>query len=564
MDYKEIYKKWLEDDRFDDETKKDLLSIKDDDEEIKDRFHQSLKFGTAGLRGKLGAGTNRMNVYNVAQATQGFADTIAEAGDEAKKKGVAIAYDVRHKSEEFAKVTAEVFAANGIKVYIHKEIQPTPVCSYTIRKLGNVAGVMVTASHNPREYNGYKAYNHEGSQILDETADKILGHIAEHPDFFEIPRMDFDKALEEGIVEYVDDQLIEDYIKEVKACTINDEAIDKNINVVYTPLNGCGNKLVRRILDERRFKNVHIVKEQENPDPDFTTVGYPNPEDPKAFKYSETLGKEVGADLLLATDPDSDRCAVEIRDKDGEYKFLTGNLIGSLLANYILEALAAKGQLPENGAVVKSLVSTDLVKPIANKYGVRVYDVLTGFKNIYAVANELDENESGKFIFGFEESIGYNYKDFVRDKDAVNSAMMITEMAAYYKERNKSLLDVIEDLFKEFGYYSNDVISIVLEGLDGQERISRIMSKVRNNPIKELCGLKVKTIIDYQKDETGLPKSNVLKYYLEDNSWFALRPSGTEPKIKLYINAIGESSSKSQEKLKGINDFMQEVINSIE
>lgn len=564
MDYKEIYKKWLEDDRFDDETKKDLLSIKDDDEEIKDRFHQSLKFGTAGLRGKLGAGTNRMNVYNVAQATQGFADTIAEAGDEAKKKGVAIAYDVRHKSKEFAKVTAEVFAANGIKVYIHKEIQPTPVCSYTIRKLGNVAGVMVTASHNPREYNGYKAYNHEGSQILDETADKILGHIAEHPDFFEIPRMDFDKALEEGIVEYVDDQLIEDYIKEVKACTINDEAIDKNINVVYTPLNGCGNKLVRRILDERGFKNVHIVKEQENPDPDFTTVGYPNPEDPKAFKYSETLGKEVGADLLLATDPDSDRCAVEIRDKDGEYKFLTGNLIGSLLANYILEALAAKGQLPENGAVVKSLVSTDLVKPIANKYGVRVYDVLTGFKNIYAVANELDENESGKFIFGFEESIGYNYKDFVRDKDAVNSAMMITEMAAYYKESNKSLLDVIEDLFKEFGYYSNDVISIVLEGLDGQERISRIMSKVRNNPIKELCGLKVKTIVDYQKDETGLPKSNVLKYYLEDNSWFALRPSGTEPKIKLYINAIGESSSKSQEKLKGINDFMQEVINSIE
>lgn len=564
MDYKEIYKKWLEDDRFDDETKQDLLSIKDDDEEIKDRFHQSLKFGTAGLRGKLGAGTNRMNVYNVAQATQGFADTIAEAGDEAKKKGVAIAYDVRHKSEEFAKVTAEVFAANGIKVYIHKEIQPTPVCSYTIRKLGNVAGVMVTASHNPREYNGYKAYNHEGSQILDETADKILGHIAEHPDFFEIPRMDFDKALKEGIVEYVDDQLIEDYIKEVKACTINDEAIDKNINVVYTPLNGCGNKLVRRILDERGFKNVHIVKEQENPDPDFTTVGYPNPEDPKAFKYSETLGKEVGADLLLATDPDSDRCAVEIRDKDGEYKFLTGNLIGSLLANYILEALAAKGQLPENGAVVKSLVSTDLVKPIANKYGVRVYDVLTGFKNIYAVANELDENESGKFIFGFEESIGYNYKDFVRDKDAVNSAMMITEMAAYYKERNKSLLDVIEDLFKEFGYYSNDVISIVLEGLDGQERISRIMSKVRNNPIKELCGLKVKTIIDYQKDETGLPKSNVLKYYLEDNSWFALRPSGTEPKIKLYINAIGESSGKSQEKLKGINDFMQEVINSIE
>ena len=564
MDYKDTYKKWLEDDRFDEETKKDLLSIKDDEEEIKDRFHQSLKFGTAGLRGKLGAGTNRMNIYNVAQATQGFADTIAEGGEEAKNKGVAIAYDVRHMSEEFAKIAAEVFAANGIKVYIHKEIQPTPVCSYTIRKLGNVAGVMVTASHNPREYNGYKAYNHEGSQILDETADKILGHIAEHPDFFEIPRIDFEEGLKDGIIEYVDDQLIEDYIKEILDCTINDEGIDKDINVVYTPLNGAGNKLVRRILDERGFKNINVVKEQENPDPDFTTVGYPNPEDPKAFKYSENLGKEVGADLLLATDPDSDRCAVEVRDKDGNYKFLTGNLIGSLLTNYILGALKDNGELPENAAVVKSLVSTDLVKPIANKYGVKVYDVLTGFKNIYAVANELDENKSGKFVFGFEESIGYNYKDFVRDKDAVNSAMMITEMAAYYKSQGKSLLDVIDELFNEYGYYSNEVVSIVLEGLDGQERISRIMTQVRNNPIKEVCDYKVKNIIDYQNEDTGLPKSNVLKYYLEDDSWFAIRPSGTEPKIKIYINAIGKDMDESKDKLVKINKFMQDIIDSIE
>lgn len=564
MDYKETYKKWLEDDRFDEATKKDLLSIKDDEEEIKDRFHQSLKFGTAGLRGKLGAGTNRMNIYNVAQATQGFADTIAEGGEEAKKKGVAIAYDVRHMSKEFAKIAAEVFAANGIKVYIHKEIQPTPVCSYTIRKLGNVAGVMVTASHNPREYNGYKAYNHEGSQILDETANKILGHIAEHPDFFEIPRIDFEEGLKDGIIEYVNDQLIEDYIKEVKSCTINDEGIDKDIKVVYTPLNGCGNKLVRRILDEREFKNIYIVKEQENPDPDFTTVGYPNPEDPKAFKYSENLGKEVGAELLLATDPDSDRCAVEVRDENGQYQFLTGNLIGSLLTNYILEALDAKGQLPENGAIVKSLVSTDLVKPIANKYGVRVFDVLTGFKNIYAVANELEEKNSGKFIFGFEESIGYNYKDFVRDKDAVNSAMMITEMAAYYKAQGKSLLDVINSLFDQYGYYSNEVVSIVLEGLDGQERISRIMTQVRNNPIKQVCGLDVKNIIDYQNDNTGLPKSNVLKYYLEDDSWFAIRPSGTEPKIKIYINAIGKDIEESKDKLVKINKFMQNIIDSVE
>ena len=423
---------------------------------------------------------------------------------------------------------------------------------------------MVTASHNPREYNGYKAYNHEGSQILDETADKILGHITEHPDFFEIPRIDFEEGLKDGIIEYVDDKLIEDYIKEILDCTINDEEIDKDINVVYTPLNGAGNKLVRRILDERGFKNINVVKEQENPDPDFTTVGYPNPEDPKAFKYSENLGKEVGADLLLATDPDSDRCAVEVRDKDGNYKFLTGNLIGSLLTNYILGALKDNGELPENAAVVKSLVSTDLVKPIANKYGVKVYDVLTGFKNIYAVANELDENKSGKFIFGFEESIGYNYKDFVRDKDAVNSAMMITEMAAYYKSQGKSLLDVIDELFNEYGYYSNEVVSIVLEGLDGQERISRIMTQVRNNPIKEVCDYKVKDIIDYQNDDTGLPKSNVLKYYLEDDSWFAIRPSGTEPKIKIYINAIGNDMDESKDKLVKINKFMQDIIDSIE
>lgn len=564
MDYKERFKKWLEDDRFDEETKKDLQSIKDDEEEIKDRFHQSLKFGTAGLRGKLGAGTNRMNIYNVAQATQGFADTIAEEGEEAKKHGVAIAYDVRHMSEEFAKVTAEVFAANGIKVYIHKEIQPTPVCSYTIRKLNCAAGVMVTASHNPREYNGYKAYNNEGSQILDETADKILGHIAEHEDFFEIGRLPFEEGLKDGIIEYVSDELIEDYIKEILDCTINDEGIDKDIKVVYTPLNGAGNKLVRRILDERGFKNIRVVKEQENPDPDFTTVGYPNPEDPKAFKYSEKLGEEVGADLLLATDPDSDRCAVEVRDENGEYVFLTGNLIGSLLTKYILGALEENGELPEDGAVVKSLVSTDLVKPIANKYGVKVYDVLTGFKNIYAVANELDANKSGKFIFGFEESIGYNYKDFVRDKDAVNSAMMITEMAAYYKAKGKTLLDIISEVFEEYGYYSNEVISIVLEGLDGQERISRIMTQIRENPYEEVVGLKVKNIIDYQNDDTGLPKSNVLKYYLEDDSWFAIRPSGTEPKIKLYINAIDDSKEKSEKKLKEINAFMQGEIDSIE
>ncbi len=440
---------------------------------------------------------------------------------------------------------------------------PTPVLSYTVRELNCAAGVMITASHNPKDYNGYKAYNEEGSQILDETADKILGHIAEHQDFFAIPRIDFEDGLADGIIEYVPDSLIEDYVKDVLDCAINED-IDKDIKIVYTPLNGTGNKLVRRILDERDFKNIHVVAEQENPDSDFTTVGYPNPENPKAFKYSEELGKKVDADLLLATDPDADRCAVEVRDENGEYIFLTGNKIGSLLTNYILEALKDNGELPENGAVVKSLVSTDLVAPICQKYGVQKYDVLTGFKNIYAVANELERTGEGKFIFGFEESIGYNYKDFVRDKDAVNSAMMIAEMAAYYKKQGKSLLDVLSEIYEEHGYYANDVVSITLTGLDGQERIGRIMEEVRNNPIADLAGLRQDHIIDYKFDETGLPKSNVLKYYFEDNSWLALRPSGTEPKIKIYVNAVADSEEAAQNKKQELVDAMQEIIDSIE
>lgn len=563
MDYRKNFEIWYNNEKFDEETKRELEKIKDDDKEIKDRFYSSLEFGTAGLRGKLGAGTNRMNEYMVAQATQGFADTISENGEEAKKAGVAISYDVRHKSKEFAKITAEVFAANGIKVYIHKDIEPTPVLSYTVRHLKTSAGVMVTASHNPREYNGYKAYNSEGSQILDETANKILNHISEHQDFFAIPRIDFEEGLKEGIIEYVDDQLLEDYVKEVLTCTINDD-IDKDIKIVYTPLNGCGNKLVRRILDERGFKNIYIVKEQENPDPDFTTVGYPNPEMPAAFEYSEKLGKEVGADLLLATDPDSDRCAVEIKDDNGEYIFLSGNKIGSLLTNYILEALEKNNELPENGAVVKSLVSTDLVKPIAAKYNVKTYDVLTGFKNIYEVANKLEKDNSGKFIFGFEESIGYNYKDFVRDKDAVNSAMMIAEMAGYYKKMGKSMLDVLEEIYKEHGFYANDVISITLTGIDGQERIGRIMESVRQNPIKDLAGLKTDHIIDYKNDDTGLAKSNVLKYYFEDNSWLALRPSGTEPKIKVYVNSVDKDEKSSTKKKDLLIKEMNDIIDSIE
>lgn len=563
MNYKEEYEKRLSNDFFDDKTREELRSIESDEEEIKDRFYQKLSFGTAGLRGKIGAGSNRMNLYTVAQASQGLACTILDQGKEAMERGVIISYDVRHMSKEFAKITAEVLAGNGIRVKIFDDIQPTPVCSYAIRHEKTVSGVMITASHNPREYNGYKAYNHEGSQILEETAVKIQNYMLDYEDFSKIKRADFDKELDGGFIEWVSPQVIEDYVEEILACTINDE-INKDIKIVYTPLNGCGNKLVRRVLKTRGFENVHVVEEQENPDPDFTTVGYPNPEDPKAFKLAEELGKKVDADILLATDPDSDRCAVEIKDGKGGFYFLTGNKIGSLLTNYILQSLKDKGELPENGAIVKSLVSTDLVEPICKKFGVQKFDVLTGFKNIYEVANKLEEEGSGKFIFGFEESIGYNYKDFVRDKDAVNSSMMISEMAAYYLKQGKTLLDVLNEIYEEFGYYSNDVISIVVEGADGQERFKRIMSTVRENPFEELAGLKVTRVVDYLNDDTGLAKSNVLKYYFEEGSWLVIRPSGTEPKIKLYINAVDKNLEDADKKRDEISEKLKKIIDSIE
>lgn len=563
MDYKKVYETWLNNEFFDQETKDELKKIENDENEIEDRFYQELAFGTAGLRGKLGAGTNRMNQYTVAKATQAFADTISDMGEDAKERGVVICYDVRHKSDEFSKITSEVFAANGIKVNIFKEIQPTPVCSYAIRKLKTIGGVMVTASHNPREYNGYKAYGSDGSQILEDIAVKIQNYMKEYEDYSKIKRIDFDKAINEGLISWIDDSLIEDYVKDVLDCAINED-VDKKVKIVYTPLNGCGNKLVRRILDEIGFENIFIVKEQENPDPDFTTVGYPNPEDPKAFKLSEKLGEEKNAELLLATDPDSDRCAVEVLDKNGNYQFLTGNQIGSLLTNYILTALKENNELPNDGAIVKTIVSTDLVKPIAKSFGVDVYEVLTGFKNIYEVANNFERIGKGEFIFGFEESIGYNYKTFVRDKDAVNSAMLISEMTAYYKNKGKSLLDVLDDIYQKFGFYSNEVQSIVLEGLDGAQKIKRIMESIRTNPLKEISGLKVKKIVDYLNDETGLPKSNVLKYYLEDDSWFVLRPSGTEPKIKLYLNAIDKSKKESDEKRDKIKNEVNNIINQID
>lgn len=560
MDYLEKYNYWLKDEFFDEDTKRELEAIKGDDKEILDRFHRDLTFGTAGLRGKIGAGTNRMNKYTVSLATQGLAETIKSRGKDAMRRGVAIAYDVRHFSKEFAEITAGVLAANGIKVYLFDDIRPTPLLSYTIRRLGNVSGVVITASHNPKDYNGYKVYWEEGSQILDDIGEEILNNINRVGDFSNIKFMELEEGVAKGLINYIGKEIDDEYVEKVKSLALNED-IDKEIKIVYTPLNGTGNKLVRRVLRERGFTNVIVVPEQENPDPDFTTVGYPNPEDIKAFDYAKKLGKKENADILIATDPDCDRVACMVRDFNGEYVALNGNQTGALLVNYILSSRYRDNTLPENGAIVKSIVTGDLSKAIAEKYNVTTVETLTGFKNICGKANEFDRTKEYTFIMGYEESIGYVYDTIVRDKDGVISSMLIAEMAAYYKAQGKTLLDELEDIYKEYGYYLEKLISIVLEGIEGSQRIGGIMESFREDPIINIGDMELVKTIDYLKDETGNPKSNVLKYYFDDGSWYAIRPSGTEPKIKVYIYSKDKDKKASQNKIKAMEEA---IINRIE
>ncbi len=562
MSYLEKYNSWLNNDFFDENTRKELESIKDDEKEIEDRFYTDLTFGTAGLRGKLGAGTNRMNKYTVALATQGLAETIKKHGKNAMDRGVAIAYDVRHKSDEFAEIASLVLAKNDIKVYLFDGIRPTPELSYSIRKLGTISGIVITASHNPQEYNGYKVYWEEGSQILDNIAEDILTNINEIKDFSKVEIMDKEEAIEKDLLTYIGKELDNEYIDKVKSLALNED-IDKDIKIVYTPLNGTGNVPVRRVLKERGFTEIHVVPEQENPDPDFTTVGYPNPEDVKAFNYAKQLGKGIKADLLLATDPDCDRVACMVKDNDGEYIFLNGNQTGALLVNYILESREKQNNIPKNGVIVKSIVTGDLSKAIASKYNVGTVETLTGFKHICNKANEYDKTKENTFIFGYEESIGYVYSTMVRDKDAVISSMLISEMAAYYKKRGKTLLDELEELYMEHGYYKEKLISIVLEGLEGIEKIKKAMESFRNQPIKEIGDMKLISTTDYLKDEIeDTPKSNVLKYRFDDGSWYAVRPSGTEPKLKVYIYSKGDNEEEAIEKIKNIEKVTLDRINS--
>lgn len=534
MDYKAIYESWLENPALDADTKAELIALKGNDTEIEDRFYKTLEFGTAGLRGKLGAGTNRMNVYNIGKVTQGIADYIKGYGQEYMDRGVAIAYDNRHFSDVFSKLAASILAANGIKAYWFESLRPTPELSYTLRALNCASGIIITASHNPKDYNGYKVYWEDGAQVLTDIATGMTDKINEVDMFTGVTKMDFDQAVESNMVQILGKKEDDQYMEMVLGLTLRDEEIDKNVKIVYTPLNGTGSVMVQRALKERGFNQISVVPEQEHPDPNFTTVDYPNPEDTRAFKYSEKLGKEVGAELLLATDPDCDRLAIEVLDKNGEYVAFNGNQTGAILINYIVSSMAEKGLLPKNPAIVKSIVTGDLGKVIAEDFGVTTFESLTGFKNICGRIPELAD-KGFNYIFGYEESIGYTTGTAVRDKDAVSSAMLLCEAAAYYKAQGKTLLDVRAEVFEKYGFFKEKQIALVLEGVEGAKRIKRMMETYRTEYLTSVNGFKVSEAIDYLGGYKDIPSSNVLRYYLEDGSWYAVRPSGTEPKIKIYL-----------------------------
>ncbi|WP_103899006.1 phospho-sugar mutase [Petrotoga halophila] len=575
-DYKKIYYTWLNNPFIDEESKKELKKIENNDEEIKERFYKDLEFGTAGLRGKLGIGTNMMNIYTVGRATQALADYIKDFGQERMNMGVVIAYDVRHFSKEFAKQSALILAGNGVKAYLFEDIRPTPVLSFAVRYLKTTAGIVITASHNPKNYNGYKVYWDQGSQILDDVANGIVEKIEEIGyDFDKIKKIPENEAIKKKLFQYVPKELDEEYLKRVESLSLRDKEIDKNINVVYTPLNGTGNYFVRRVLKDRGFNNVFVVKEQELPDPDFKSVANPNPEYEVAFEEAKKLGSQENADLLLANDPDCDRTAIEVLNYN-EYKMPNGNQVGALLVNYILESKKENKSLDANSAIIKSIVTGDLSKRIANKYGVTVFETLTGFKNICGKENELEKEGKYKFLFGFEESIGYVMGDFVRDKDGVIASMLISEMVGYYKNKGKNLLEVLEDIYKEFGYELENNFSLVLEGVAGQERINRIMEKFRYDFPKQISDLKLAKYADYSKNQmyylnenkteviTEIPSSNVLRFWFNDGSWYAVRPSGTEPKLKIYIYSYDKNKEESKRKLNSIRRTIDDIIDSVQ
>ncbi|MBT0946175.1 phospho-sugar mutase [Streptococcus lutetiensis] len=571
MTYTENYQKWLDFAGLPDYLREELLAM--DEKTKEDAFYTNLEFGTAGMRGVIGAGTNRINVYVVRQATEGLAKLIETKGEDVKKRGVAIAYDSRHFSPEFAFESAQVLAKHGIKAYVFESLRPTPELSFAVRHLGTFAGIMVTASHNPAPFNGYKVYGEDGGQMPPADADALTDFIRAIDDPFAIELADLEESKASGLIEVIGENVDAEYLKEVKDVNINQKLIDeygKDMKIVYTPLHGTGEMLARRALAQAGFESVQVVGAQAVPDPDFSTVKSPNPENQEAFALAEELGRKVDADVLVATDPDADRLGVEIRQADGSYRNLSGNQIGAIIAKYILEAHKTAGTLPKNAALAKSIVSTELVTKIAESYGAKMFNVLTGFKFIAEKIQEFEEKHNHTYMFGFEESFGYLIKPFVRDKDAVQAVLIVAEIAAYYRSRGLTLADGIEEIYKEYGYFAEKTISVTLSGVDGAAEIKKIMDKFRDNaPVQFNSTDVIKTEDFLAQTATSVagveklttPPSNVLKYTLADDSWIAVRPSGTEPKIKFYFATVGNDLTDAEAKIanieKEINAFVK-------
>jgi len=563
MTYQENFQKWADFADLPDYLRRDLENM--DEKTKEDAFYTNLEFGTAGMRGLIGAGTNRINIYVVRQATEGLARLIESKGGNEKERGVAIAYDSRHFSPEFAFESAAVLAKHGIKSYVFESLRPTPELSFAVRHLNCFAGIMITASHNPAPFNGYKVYGEDGGQMPPHDADALTTYIRAIDNPFAVEVADVEAEKASGLIEVIGEAVDTEYLKEVKDVNINPALIEefgKDMKIVYTPLHGTGEMLARRALAQAGFDSVQVVEAQATPDPDFSTVKSPNPESQAAFALAEELGRQVGADVLVATDPDADRVGVEVLQKDGSYLNLSGNQIGAIMAKYILEAHKNAGTLPENAALCKSIVSTDLVTKIAESYGATMFNVLTGFKFIAEKIQEFEEKHNHTYMMGFEESFGYLIKPFVRDKDAIQAVLVVAELAAYYRSRGLTLADGIEEIYKEYGYYAEKTISITLSGVDGAEQIKAIMAKFRENGPKEWNATAVSITEDFKTQTSTAadgtvttlttPPSDVLKYTLADGSWIAVRPSGTEPKIKFYIAVVGESNEDSQAKIANI------------
>lgn len=577
MDYKELYKDWLENPYFDENTKAELKEIQQDEKEIKERFYKELEFGTAGLRGIIGAGTNRMNIYTVRKTTQGLANYIAAVNGQAK--GVAIAYDSRRMSPEFAKEAALCLAANGVKAYIFETLRPTPELSFAVRELGCIAGINITASHNPPEYNGYKVYWEDGAQITPPHDSGIMAEVQKVVNYNEVKTMDEEAAKAAGLFAVIGKEIDDAYMEALKSQVIHADAIKamaKELKIVYSPLHGTGNIPARRVLKELGFENVYVVKEQELPDGEFPTVSYPNPEADEAFELGLKLAKEVDADLVLATDPDADRLGVRVKDsKTGEYHTLTGNMSGCLLADYELgQKKEVYGKLPEDGAVISTIVTTNMAAAIAKHYGVEFIEVLTGFKYIGQQILGFETKGKGSYLFGFEESYGCLIGIHARDKDAIVATMALCEAAAYYKTKGMTLWDAMVAMYEKYGYYKDDIQSITLKGIEGLEKIQTILENLRKNPPTEIGTYKVLSARDYKADtvvnmetkevtDTGLPSSNVLYYDLNDDAWVCVRPSGTEPKIKIYYGIKGTSLQDADEKSAALGADVKKLIDAM-